>query len=104
MKRVSDKKRAEKKATDPARAFYVEAADGYCEYCRTRHTRLDCHEITAGSSRHRAVWQPNTWLALCRKCHDKLQGASYKIQFAAKMRAVAHAINKCLGRRLLDDD
>lgn len=97
---MSKKRAKTKRQTDPLRAAYVQAANSICESCGEQR-KLECHEITAGSSRHRAVHQPNTWLALCRGCHKALQGTPFRQQLVVKCRAVAGSINDCLGRQEL---
>lgn len=99
MARVSKTTRARNAATQPHRDAYVTAA-GNCERCQCRPA-TDCHEIPAGSSRHRALWLPNTWLALCRTCHDRVQGSDFLEQFNLKCEAVRRDINRCLGRNEL---
>lgn len=96
LKRMSDKKRQEKSATDKHRAFYV-ANCVACEMCEVGAAE-HCHEITAGSSRHRAVYLANTWLGLCAACHRELQGEAFEHQFNLKCLAVRRDINRALGR------
>lgn len=98
IKKVSAKKRQEKSATDKHRAAYVANAE-CCEHCERKHLELDCHEIAAGSSRHRSVYLANTWLAVCRKCHIAVQQMPIKAQYSIKCEAVARDINRALGRR-----
>ena len=98
INRMSKQKQKEKRETDALRAAYVAAADGICEKCGCDDEPLECHEITAGSSRHRAVYEPNTWLALCPTCHEGTQGMPFGYQRDVKTRAVNRAINRCLGR------
>lgn len=99
MPRVSKKTQAFRNRVAVYRVAYVSAAnkvDG-CERCRCRPA-TDCHEIPAGAHRHVAVELPNTWLALCRECHDVVQGVAFIEQYNLKCEAVRHAINHCLGR------
>lgn len=61
----------------------------------------DCHEIGAGSSRQRSVYKANTWLALCRACHEVVQGMTREEQAALKLGAVRRDINAVCGRAVL---
>ncbi len=99
MAKVSKKTQQLRDASAPYRAAYVREA-GLCERCQSREA-TDCHEIPAGSSRHRAIKKPNTWLALCRDCHDLVQGIDFMEQFNLKCEAVRRDINRCLGRNEL---
>lgn len=45
----------------------------------------DCHEILAGSHRHKAFVEPACWLAVCRLCHDQIQGSPVPRQLAYKL-------------------
>jgi hypothetical protein len=96
LRRVSERKRMEKAATDGPRRFYVEHART-CQCCQLANP-TDCHEIAAGSSRHRSVYLPNTWLALCRECHELVQGMNLNEQVALKQAAIRRDINWALGR------
>lgn len=100
LKPMSDAKKREKAATDPIRDAYREAAGGVCERCGKRR-KLDVHEIAAGSHRHRAVYDPNCLLAVCRACHEEIQGAPFRVQLAIKCRACSEAINRATGRNVL---
>ena len=93
IKKVSDKKRKEINETGPFRKFYV-TNQGLCDECQ-RNTASDCHEISSGEGRAAAVYLPNVWLALCRQCHDQLQGGPIEPQIATKFRAVLRDINAC---------
>lgn len=105
MRRESKKHRTEREATSPHRAAYVAGANlrGGCELCQERQA-TDCHEITAGSSRQRAIHQPNAWLALCRECHEEIQGSDIDTQTRLKCSAVVRTVSHCLGRSLLLED
>ena len=96
LRHTSEKRVMQKRETDPHRRAYVTHAP-CCEHCRSRPA-TDCHEIAAGSSRHRSVYLANTWLALCRPCHRAVQGMTFHEQFAIKRDAVAWDINAALGR------
>lgn len=97
INKMSAKKRQEKSATDKHRAFYVANA-ACCEHCERKYQELDCHEIAAGSSRHRSVYLMNCLLALCRACHIAVQQMPIKAQYSIKCEAVARDINRALGR------
>ena len=97
--KVSAKTKQLRNATSSHREAYVREA-GLCERCQCREA-TDCHEIPAGSSRHRAIKLANTWLALCRECHDLVQGIDFIEQFNLKCEAVRRDINRCLGRNEL---
>jgi len=95
LKRQSARKRRELRETDKLRHAYIEAG-GLCEYCGDRRA-TDCHEITAGAHRHRAVYEPGAQLYLCRECHESLQGLDYDMQATIKCAAIISAINRCHG-------
>lgn len=99
MNRESKKHRQEREATCPLRRAYVEGANlvSGCQACCGR-VATDCHEIPAGAHRQRAVRLPNTWLALCRECHEWLQGIGAEEQAAIKFAAVRRDLNYCFGR------
>lgn len=100
LRRVSQAKRREASETGPHRAFYVAAAGGFCEACE-RPAELECHEIVGGQNRHKAVYKPNLWLALCRECHERLQGRAYGEQLAVKCEAIRRDINQVKGSRVV---
>jgi hypothetical protein len=53
--------------------------------CVCGRPATDCHEITAGSAnRPKAVRNRFTWLALCRGCHETLQGTDIARQLVYK--------------------
>lgn len=99
LKPVSDKRRKVKREVDPHRRHYVDETP-LCERCYAVKP-TDCHEIAAGAHRHRAERRANCWLALCRPCHDVVQGRPFAEQFELKVEAVRRAINWCLGRNEL---
>lgn len=56
----------------------------------------DVHEIARGPSRDQAFVDPDTWLSLCRCCHDKLGDFSewpIARQIALKIKVVMDAVN-----------
>lgn len=53
--------------------------------CFCGQPATDCHEIAAGSSREKALRNRFAWLALCRECHDRIQGGSIAAQMAMKV-------------------
>lgn len=82
LRKASKKKRQERAATDKERRAYVESHE-VCEYCECT-APTDCHEIAAGSYRAKAVYEPLTWLALCRECHELLQSQPIRLGIAFK--------------------
>ena len=100
LRPMGQAKRKERAETDPVRRAYVRAAGGRCENCG-RRASLDLHEIPAGAHRHVAVYSPNCWLALCRECHDELQGLPFRVQLVVKCRAASESINRAVGRNVL---
>lgn len=99
LRPVSDRKRQEKRETDPLRRGLAELTER-CEACGKR-AELDCHEIPAGSHRHRAIRLPRTWLFLCRSCHDEWQGKPIAEQFALAVEAMRGQINEAFGRTVV---
>lgn len=99
IKPVSDRKRQEKRETDPLRRGLAELT-GRCEACG-KLTELDCHEIPAGAHRHRAIRLFRTWLFLCRPCHDYWQGRPIAEQFELAVEAMRNQINEAVGRKVV---
>lgn len=95
LNKISSKKRKELRETDAIRHAYL-AAELPCECC-FRRPADDPHEIPSGSGRHRAVYQPNAILFLCRECHFNLQGKPPAEQIAVKVRAMVRVHNECRG-------
>lgn len=63
------------------RAFVL---NGPCAVCGGRPT--DCHEILAGSNRHKSYHERACWLRVCREpCHRIVQGAGIDWQLALKL-------------------
>lgn len=85
LKRSPLKKRSKRYAkvlreTNPARQAYVaEIGDCVCG-----KPACDPHEIAAGSSREKALQNRFAWLALCRECHERIQGSDQAEQYALK--------------------
>ncbi|MCI0536112.1 MAG: hypothetical protein L0Z50_12880 [Verrucomicrobiales bacterium] len=73
LRRVSQKRAALKRRSDPARRAFVQAAE-CCMICR-RVNHLECHEIARGIGRERSLERPELWLAVCRECHEELGDA-----------------------------
>jgi hypothetical protein len=95
LPKQSAKKRKELRETDEIRHTYIEAGLP-CENCGTEPSEHP-HEITAGSYRHNAVYQPNAQLYLCAACHKKVQGNTYAAQIAVRVKAMIRAVNECRG-------
>jgi hypothetical protein len=93
IKPMSAKKKQEIADTSAMRAAYV-AEQGCCECCGTK-LATDCHEIPSGPGRSVAVYLPNTWLALCRACHQQLQSSDVPSQIGIKWRSVLRDVNAC---------
>lgn len=96
---MSDKTRKTMSQLAPVRAAWLRQI-GMCEACGVEPA-TDVHEITAGSSRQRAVGDPRCWLALCRECHQEHQSTAIEAQFDLLIFAHKRAINRALGRELL---
>lgn len=91
MRRQSSKKRKELRETNPMRSFYV----------ASKGVGLQCHEIPAGmGSREKAVYDPDTWLALDPAEHERIQGEELEKQAARKFIVVKAALDRCCRRRL----
>lgn len=72
LRPMSKKRQNQLKATAPLRRRYVENA-GKCQAPRCNRKAWDCHEITRGTaSRYKAVEHRETFLALCRTCHEAM--------------------------------
>lgn len=80
LKPVSNRTAKLKRQTNPARRAYV-AEIGFC-LCG--QPAVDPHEIAAGSSREKALHNRFAWLALCRKCHERIQGSPIAEQLVYK--------------------
>lgn len=83
MKRKSEKKAAEEAEWGPIRAEYVRAHP-ICPVTGTRTS--ECHEILAGSYRHKSYKEPCCWLALSREGHEYMQGQPFDFQLAFKLK------------------
>ncbi len=95
IRKVSAKKRKELAETDAIRHWYIEA--GYpCQVCR-KQPATECHEITAGAHRHRAVHDPDAQLYICGPCHRWAQGLPYATQIVYRLRAILNGVNECHG-------
>lgn len=60
-----------------------------CQCC-CRATGTDIHEIARGAARSAAIHRRESWLLVCRQCHDDLDDASQwpvERQLAAKLLA-----------------
>ena len=70
-----------KRETNPARHAYVSEIGK----CVCGKPAVDCHEIAAGTgNRPEALKNRFAWLALCRACHERLQGSDMDFQYALK--------------------
>ena len=74
-----------------------------CECCLVEDA-TDCHEITAGAHRHRAVYEHLAQMHVCRECHIEIQGKPYAEQVAAKLEAIVAAVNRCCERNAITID
>jgi hypothetical protein len=81
LKPVSKRYAKMKRETTPARRAYVEEI----LLCLCGKPATDCHEIAAGSSKQKAMRNRFCWLALCRTCHDRIQGGNIAAQMAMKV-------------------
>lgn len=82
MRRVSKRTLAAYAEHGPARKqFLTECPE--CAECGGQ--ACDVHEILAGADRHKAFKERCCWLALCRRCHDELQGTDKIRQLALKL-------------------
>jgi len=87
LKPISQRTAKLKRDTTPARRAYV----AEIAVCVCGDPASDCHEIAAGASREKALRNRFAWLALCRACHERWQGAFMPAQYAAKaMQDSAH--------------
>lgn len=55
-----------------------------CQYCSSVPA-TEIHEITSGPAREAALEKRESWLHLCRDCHDYLQGRPVAAQCAVKL-------------------
>ena len=69
MRRLCKKREAELRHVKKARVAFL-AEFPRCMMCQTKQS-TDVHEIARGASRSRAVLLRETWLALCRECHEE---------------------------------
>jgi hypothetical protein len=93
IKPMSAKKKQEIADTSAMRAAYVEN-QGLCDACQVNQA-CDCHELASGPGRAAAVYLPNTYLALCRPCHTRLQGGPIPPQIVIKWMSVLRDVNAC---------
>ena len=100
IKAMSAKKRKEIADTKAIRSEYIKAGLP-CEACEVAPAS-ECHEITAGAHRHRAVYEMNAQLYLCPGCHEALQGRPYAEQIRVRIGAMIRAVNRCHGSNVVD--
>ena len=100
IKAMSAKKRKEIADSKAIRSEYIKAGLP-CELCEVLPA-TECHEITAGAHRHRAVYEMNAQLYLCRECHDVIQGLNYAKQIRVRIGAMIRAVNRCHGSKVVD--
>lgn len=99
IKRISDKKRKEIRETMAIRKVH----DGeICDVLGCNNLAEECHEITAGAYRHKAVYERLVQMHLCEECHRQLQGRPYAEQVAVLVHAHIAAVNRCCSREAID--
>jgi len=80
LKPISKRASKLKRETTPARRAYV----AEIRFCVCGQPATDCHEIAAGASREKALRNRFAWLALCRSCHERIQGSDIATQLVYK--------------------
>lgn len=81
MKYRSKKTEALYREWEPARILYLDTFP--CAVCGGPPSEI--HEILAGTFRLRAFVEPACWLAVCRTCHNMVQGLKIPNQLALKL-------------------
>jgi hypothetical protein len=62
-----------------------------CAICQGPATEV--HHIVSGTAgRARSLLNQNTWLSVCRPCHEQAEGAPYEIELMAKIKDVLNTI------------
>lgn len=64
-----------------------------CMYCGFMAS-AEVHHICRGKDRRRSLLNPETWLGLCRSCHDFVEKFSWEIQVCIKQNAVRTTIER----------
>jgi hypothetical protein len=82
LKRISNRRRNLMKAVKPFRAAYL-ARHLVCEVC-LRRKPVDVHEICSGAHREKSLDKEYAVLAVCRACHNEIQGWAKSQQLALK--------------------
>lgn len=90
LRKVSAKARRRNRAVSKVRQAIKESLG--CEVCLYGfpESSLDVHEIAAGRGRQAALGEPMLLMAVCRGCHDEIQGTKAATQIATKARWVIH--------------
>ena len=102
IRKMSDKKKQELDETGPWRRAYREEI-GVCSECRRngkpKEPSTEVHEIVGGPSRCIATYLPDTWRALCHRCHQQEQSTLRARQIAKKWLDVLDVTNSCCDGR-----
>lgn len=100
IKKQSKKQAKLARDSNPKRGGVINSVQ-VCDSCGVLAT--DTHEIPAGAARrHLAMENVRALSYLCRRCHDKWQGAPPDEQIAMVTRAIIRAVNVCYGSQAVD--
>ena len=73
------------------RDIYLEQ-NPLCMWCRGQATEV--HHILRGKYRRHGLRNPLTWLAVCRRCHDVVDGFNWDIQASIQHLACLRTIER----------
>lgn len=82
LRRVSKKRKKLNAGVNPERKAFVEAA-GACMVCRVSPA-VDAHEIASGHAREDCLTEWSLIMAVCRRCHTKIQHMKPEKQIALR--------------------
>lgn len=84
LRRVSKKRAKLMREVGPQRKAFVESV-GTCMVCRQRPA-VECHEICAGAAREACLDEWMLVMAVCRRCHTKIQSTPAAKQIKLRIR------------------
>lgn len=84
LRRVSKARSKLNRELGPQRKAFLESV-GTCMVCRQRPA-VECHEICAGAAREACLDEWMLVMAVCRACHNKIQGTPAAKQIKLRIR------------------
>lgn len=84
LKRKSRKRATKDREVQPIREAFKREI-GWCMYPGCKRQATDTHEIVGGGSKGTTIAIRELWLALCRSCHDEIQGLPQSRKHAVEL-------------------